>query len=382
MAYYSYGRWAPYVPVATRRRQAVRQVARLKKKGKVVTPVAIEGRTIARTFWGKAWCDNLESYSDFDNRLPRGRTYVRNGSVVHLEVEPGRVASLVAGSSLYSVTVSVKPVAKKLWKSLARECAGKIDSVVELLEGKLSRGVMDLLARRGPGLFPEPREISFECSCPDWADMCKHVAATLYGVGARLDEDPELLFVLRKVDHTELIATAGTRGGLGNLSADAAGKVLETGDLSEVFGIELEETELEEPASPRAGSGEPRGQRRGVRPPATETVRDKAPRSTGTASRRRRVAKRKDDATENHKQGRSREASRRPRRSAGKRARTTRSGVRITAQALIDRGVPRSTFQNWLTAGVLRRTSRRGVYKTTAKTEARIAGALERLGAK
>ena len=184
MAYYSYRRWAPYVSVAERRRRAMRQVARLKKKGKVVTPVAIEGRTIARTFWGKAWCDNLESYSDFENRLPRGRTYVRNGSVVHLGVEPGRVASLVAGSSLYSVTVSVKPVAKKLWKSLAHECAGKIDSVVELLEGKLSRGVMDLLARRGPGLFPEPREISFECSCPDWAYMCKHVAATLYGVGA------------------------------------------------------------------------------------------------------------------------------------------------------------------------------------------------------
>ncbi len=377
MAYRSYGRWAPYVSVAERRRRAAKKVAKLKKKGKVVTPVAIEGRAIAATFWGKAWCDNLESYSDFDNRLPRGRTYVRNGSVVHLEVEPGRVASLVAGSSLYSVTVSVKPVAKKLWQSLARECAGKIDSVVELLEGKLSRGVMDLLARRGPGLFPEPRDISFECSCPDWADMCKHVAATLYGIGARLDEDPEMLFVLRKVDHSELIATAGTEGGLGTLSADAEGKVLESADLSEVFGIELEES-----VSPGEGSSEPRARRGRVRAPATKTGRNKAPRSTGTSSRRSRVAKRKDGATENRKQGRVREAPERPRRSAGKRARTTRSGVRMTAQALIDRGVPRSTFQNWLTTGVLRRTSRKGVYKTTAKTEARIARALERLRAK
>jgi uncharacterized Zn finger protein len=362
--------------VAQRRRRAAKQVASLKKKGKVVTPVAIEGRTIARTFWGKAWCDNLESYSDFENRLPRGRTYVRNGSVVHLEVESGRVASLVAGSSLYSVEVSVKPVAKKLWKSLARDCAGKIDSVVELLEGKLSRGVMDLLARRGPGLFPEPRDISFECSCPDWADMCKHVAATLYGVGARLDEDPEVLFALRNVDHSELIATAGTRGGLANLSAAAEGKVLETADLSEVFGIELEES-----VSPPEGAQEPRGRRRRVRAPAAKSGRNKAPGSTGASSRPRRVAKRKDDANENRKQGRSREAPKRPRRSAGKRAKTTRSGVQITAQALIDRGVPRSTFQNWLATGVLRRTSRRGVYKTTAKTEARIARVLERSGA-
>ena len=205
----SYFGWHPYVPVAEKRRQAERKLAKLKKQGHSVAPVKIEGRTIAKSFWGKSWCTNLERYSDYENRVPRGRTYVRNGSVVDLQIAKGKVTAMVAGSSLYKINITIAPVAAARWKAICRDCAGTINSLVELLQGRLAKGVMDRVCREGDGLFPSPEEIKLSCSCPDWADMCKHVAAALYGVGARLDEKPQLLFVLRGVDENELLARAG-----------------------------------------------------------------------------------------------------------------------------------------------------------------------------
>src|SRR5256884_1956302 len=125
--------YRPYVPVATRRQHAAREMAKLAKKGHAVSPIVIQGRTIARTFWGKAWCDNLERYSDYSNRLPRGRTYVRNGSVVDLRITPGAVTALVSGSELYDIEVKVVAVPKARWTAVCRDCAGAIDSLVELL---------------------------------------------------------------------------------------------------------------------------------------------------------------------------------------------------------------------------------------------------------
>ena len=234
-----YFEWRPYVPVATRRHKAAREVQKLRKKGHPVAPVVIKGRTIARTFWGKAWCDNLERYSDFSNRLPRGRTYVRNGLVVDLQVAPGAVAALVSGSALYTVAVKVATLPKARWTSICRDCAGAIDSLVELLQGRFSQGVMEHLCREKTGLFPASAEIKFSCSCPDWASMCKHVAAVLYGIGARLDERPELLFKLRKVDEKDLIAKSG-RGLALAKAGPAAEKVLSQDGLSELFGLEME----------------------------------------------------------------------------------------------------------------------------------------------
>src|SRR5215471_9576958 len=189
----------PYVPVAERRRRALHEMEKRRKKGHDISPVVLRGRTIAKTFWGKAWCDNLEAYSDYDNRLPRGRTYVRNGSVVDLQIAAGTIRAFVAGSDLDEVTVSVTPVSKARWKSICVDCAGGIDSLVELLQGRFSKGVMERICRQNAGLFPSPKEIKLKCSCPDWAGMCKHVAAVLYGIGARLDEKPELLFHLHSV---------------------------------------------------------------------------------------------------------------------------------------------------------------------------------------
>ncbi len=252
--------WRPYVPVAVRRRNAARDIARLRKNGERVAPVVIQGRTIARSFWGKAWCDTLESYSDFANRLPRGRTYVRNGSVMDLQLGAGTVKALVSGSRLYRISVAITPLPKPRWQAVVRACAGKIGSLVELLQGKLARAVMEVLIRPRTGLFPSAKEIAFECSCPDWAAMCKHVAATLYGVGARLDHAPELLFALRKVDHGDLVSHATRAASMAK--APARGKTLAGGRLAEVFGIELEDAAVarkkapgRRPASRKASKG-------------------------------------------------------------------------------------------------------------------------------
>ncbi len=234
--------WKPYVPVAERRRKALKKMDNLCKKGRAISPVSVHGRTIVKTFWGKAWCENLESYSDFKNRLPRGRTYVRNGSVVDLQIAASQITALVCGSEIYEIKVEILPVAKPRWKSICEDCAGSIDSLVELLQGRLSRGVMERISQQQTGLFPSPKEIKLSCSCPDWADMCKHVAAVLYGVGVRLDQQPELLFRLRAVNEKELIASGG-KALPSAKKCPVAAKALREEDLSKLFGLEIAESE-------------------------------------------------------------------------------------------------------------------------------------------
>src|SRR5665647_2539481 len=244
----SYYEWHAYVPVAEKRRQAERKLAKLKKEGRSVAPVWVEGRTIAKSFWGKSWCVNLERYSDYENRLPRGRTYVRNGSVIDLQIAKGEISAMVAGSELYEIKIAIAPVTRARWKSICRDCAGTVDSLVELLQGRLAKGVMDRVCREGDGLFPSPDEIKLSCSWPDWADMCKHVAAALYGVGARLDEKPRLLFVLRGVDENELLASAGQDLAL-TRAAPSAARLLDGSDVAALFGLEMAET----PHTPNPG---------------------------------------------------------------------------------------------------------------------------------
>lgn len=233
-----YFRWKPYVPAAARRHSVQRTVAKMRKRGQSLSPMTARGGAIARSFWGKAWCRNLERYSDFANRLPRGRTYLRNGSVIDLKIGPGKVSAQVMGSRLYLVVVRISEVAGAHWQAIVRDCARSIDTLVELLQGQLSTSVMERITRPGTGLFPSPREISFNCSCPDSAAMCKHVAATLYGIGARLDAEPELLFGLRKVDAKELIARAGETG-VPVQKLPGAGRILDSSKLADLFGIDF-----------------------------------------------------------------------------------------------------------------------------------------------
>lgn len=243
---WGYG-WRPYVPVAVRRRSAITAMEKLRKKGSAVSPVRIEGRRIASTFWGKAWCVHLEKFSDFSNRLPRGRTYVRNGAVCHLDIKKGEVQAKVMGSHLYDVKVKISALPGERWKGVKERCGGQVASLLDLLRGRLSERVMGVVTDRERGIFPSPKEISLDCSCPDWAEMCKHVAGVLYGVGARLDEKPELLFLLRGVNHEELVGSAQASGVIAAGEKGGKHKKLSDGDLGDVFGIEL--------AAPSAAAG-------------------------------------------------------------------------------------------------------------------------------
>jgi uncharacterized Zn finger protein len=239
--------WPAYVSVGERRLQGERAAAKLRKNGAVLSPVVIEGRKIAATFWGKAWCDNLESYRDYENRLERGRSYVRNGLVIDLQIAPHVATALVSGSSVYTVKINIAEVPKTQWKSICADCAGGIDSLVELLQGRFSKGVMERICRQGTGLFPKPADIRFSCSCPDGASLCKHVAAALYGVGSRLDAKPELLFRLRAVNENDLVATIGDVLPMSK-QGPAAGKVLEADDMAALFGLDM--GDVEDPAAP------------------------------------------------------------------------------------------------------------------------------------
>lgn len=236
MGYYG---WKPYVPVAQRRLNGLKAASKILKSGGNLSPIEPYRGAIAKTFWGKAWCDNLEAYSDYANRLPRGRTYVRNGSVIDLQIAEGQVHAKVMGSSLYAVSVKITPVPEKHWQAIGKDCSGSIDSLVELLQGKLSGAVMQRICQPKVGLFPSPNEIEMDCSCPDWAGMCKHVAAVLYGVGARLDKSPELLFKLRKVDAKDLVSQAGVGLPKQKLQPGSAA-TLDDALLADIFGLEMD----------------------------------------------------------------------------------------------------------------------------------------------
>lgn len=233
-----YFEWPPYVPVAEKKKIVAAKIKTMIKRGDKISPITIEGKKIATSFWGKSWCEHLESFSDYENRLPRGRSYVRNGYVIHLAIKEGQIEALVQGSSLYKVNILIKESSKKKWASIITCCSGKIESVIELLQGKLSKAVMEIITDKENGLFPLPNEISLSCSCPDDAYMCKHVAAVLYGVGAKLDHEPELLFKLRQVDHTDLIAQATRLSVITNTTKQ---NKISKDSLESIFGIEIED---------------------------------------------------------------------------------------------------------------------------------------------
>jgi uncharacterized Zn finger protein len=252
-----------YVPVGVRRaRGQVELRRRLRAEKRRPAPVVVQGRAIVRTFWGQAWCRNLERYSDFASRLPRGRNYARNGSILDLQVLAGTVRAYVAGSELYTVEVSITPLGSRRWRGVVSACGSRIGSLIGLLRGELSDDIMAVLTEPTRGLFPEPREIRMRCSCPDFATMCKHVAATLYGVGVRLDQQPELFFTLRNVDQADLVGRAGTVNvfdAVGGNGKQTKRKRIAADQLESIFGIEIaaEETvvRMRRPA---------RGQRRGT----------------------------------------------------------------------------------------------------------------------
>ena len=289
----SYWGYKPYVSVAQRRANAAKLVRQLLKAGQTVSPVVIEGRRIAASFWGKAWCDNLERYSDFSNRLPRGRTYVRNGSVVDLSIAEGRVEALVSGSQIYKVHISIAAATPQRWRAICADCTGSIGSIVELLQGKLAKKVMERVCREGDGLFPSPQEIKLACTCPDWAEMCKHVAAVLYGIGARFDANPDELFTLRGVDRNELIAIGVDPSITETITTE---RVLADDDLAALFGLELD-VPLPSTANAQGQSTMPKASLE-QRPASKSDTAQKVRETGGKIKSQRRVAK-----PEKHKRG-------------------------------------------------------------------------------
>ncbi len=240
MSWNNYGRFPKYISVAERKANIAKKAAKLKKKNKSLLPIVVEGRMLVKTYWGKSWVKNIESYADYAYRLERGRSYVRHGAVLDLKIYSGSVEAIVSGTRNYTVKIIISTVTSELWKKLIRECSGKVNSLIELLQGKLSEHIMTIIAQPGGGLFPKSKEIEFTCSCPDYAYMCKHVAAALYGIGIRLDTSPELLFQLRQVDHAELINKVTDNIDLGSVAM--ANQNVIDGDLSDIFGVEIAPT--------------------------------------------------------------------------------------------------------------------------------------------
>ena len=259
MAYWKFPR---YVSVAEKKAKAARKLKQLKKKNPAMQPISLEGQAIAKTWWGKSWNLNLERYADYSNRIGRGRSYVRHGAVLDLQISAGQVKSLVQGSRTkpYTVTIKIKGIAKTIWQNMKAACAGKLDSLPELLRGKFPKALGEIFTAQGRGLFPSPQEIDFDCSCPDWAYMCKHVAATLYGIGTRLDDDAGLFFKLRKVKIDDLIQQTLKDQSyklLEKAEQMSSGKIAES-DLSGIFGIDMEDgldPDFPKTAEKAAGTG-------------------------------------------------------------------------------------------------------------------------------
>ena len=275
----SWDRFPPYVSVAEKAARAERKRRQLEKKGQRLDPVCVKGRTISCSWWGQAWCRNLESYADYSNRIGRGRSYLRCGAVLDLRIEATRVTALVQGSRSqpYKVEIRIAALAKKAWEQIRSDCAGKIDSLQTLLAGEFPQDLGALFTVQNKGLFPSPAEITFSCSCPDWASMCKHVAAALYGVGARLDRAPELFFVLRGVSVEELVggAVEATARRFIDQRPIKGAHVIAEERLSDLFGINF-------------GAGEPTPEEIGATPPepAARTREKRKPATTATLDRR------------------------------------------------------------------------------------------------
>lgn len=237
----NYSGFPKHVTVAEKKVKAAQSLAKLKAKNTDAEPVHIEGRILAKSWWGKAWNLNLESYADYRNRIERGKAYVRNNSVLDLKITKGKIKAIVQGSKVrpYTVEILINPLDSKHWEQVISLCNHRIDSLEQLIEGKFPRELESLFTERKYGMFPSPDEIHFDCSCPDWAMMCKHVAAVLYGVGARLDSDPMLFFKLRDVDGHALIRKTIERKleGLLKNAGKKSNRVIADEEIDELFGL-------------------------------------------------------------------------------------------------------------------------------------------------
>ncbi len=209
-------------------------------KGQTLHPVVIKSRQIASSWWGKAWCQNLERYADFETRLPRGRRYVRTGAVMDLQIKEGKITARVQGTRKmpYKVEIRISPLSEQRIEKITEQCGTCVETLDKLINGDFPRELKDVFFEEG-GLFPKPKEISFSCSCPDWAVMCKHIAASLYGVGARLDEEPLLFFSLRGIDtnkFVDVVISSRVETMLANVGQPSH-RIIKDSKIEDLFGV-------------------------------------------------------------------------------------------------------------------------------------------------
>mgnify|MGYP001617778961 FL=1 len=244
MSYY-YSGFPRYVSMSEKCAKVRKKLKQLKKKNPNIEPLILKGTKLVNTWWGIAWNKNLEKYADYENRIGRGRSYIRNGFVLDFQIRPGEITSLVQGtiSDPYKVTIKIKPLEQKIWNKIKKQCEGKIESLQEFIEGRFPKDLAEIFTAKGKGLFPSLEEIEFDCNCLDWAGMCKHVAATLYGVGVKLDDDPKLFFLLRKTEIKDLITQALRDKSKKMLkkAGQKTSRVINDINTAEMFNIDIDE---------------------------------------------------------------------------------------------------------------------------------------------
>jgi len=168
-------------------------------------------RGFGQSWWAKRWIAVLESF-DIGARLGRGRSYARGGQVLSIDVGTGTVEAKVQGSrpKPYDVTIEVKTLTPEQWGKLIEVLSGQALFVAKLLAGEMPQDIEEVFRRAKLSLFPERRgDLKTDCSCPDWSNPCKHVAAVYYLLGEEFDRDPFLLFRLRGLDREELLGRLG-----------------------------------------------------------------------------------------------------------------------------------------------------------------------------
>jgi uncharacterized Zn finger protein len=163
------------------------------------------------SWWAQRWIAVLESFN-IGGRLARGRNYARRGQVLSIDIGKGCVEARVQGSrpAPYAVSIKVRPLSPAEWKRLAGQLSTQAIFLAKLLAGEMPRDIETAFRGAGLSLFPEKAtELSTECSCPDWSNPCKHVAAVYYLLGEDFDRDPFLIFRLRGVDRGEFLEMLG-----------------------------------------------------------------------------------------------------------------------------------------------------------------------------
>lgn len=223
------------------RRKAEQSKKRSADSKKALEPVLIDGRQIAKTWWGEAWCTNLENYADYRNRIGRGKRHVRADTVIDMKMKGGTIKARVQGSrrTPYRVEIEIDPMPEARYKAVLKSLDSRIENLEALVNGDFPMAMKSLFTDLKSGLFPNPREIHFTCSCPGWASMCKHVAAVLYGIGNRLDHDPLLFFAMRGIDVSDFIQRS-VKDKLSSMLKNAdthSHRIIDDQSVEELFGV-------------------------------------------------------------------------------------------------------------------------------------------------